>query len=367
MLDVRNGLFMGSISPEVASTPKEAVEVFMDACGMKANASPLFTVEAMPLGETDDKTWIDAQLNNIPNVSAIRRLKKPTFGTSGNYRGMPIDVVRRGQSIDPAELNLRFAERARNGYPILQQVSQERGVKTPPLQIGINTLDLALFSLRFGAKKHLDAFVEATRREAHEAWEATGGNVVFLIETPCATILANLARGHQSLINWFAGALLKIVQALPKGAKWGFHFCYGDLSNSSIGDHGKLAETLQLYRWIYRPEWSVKMIDHILHHLERYGYIPSFIQYPLAYGKRAPSLNPADYAAYRKAYVPEGTNVYAGAIHYRRSSSVLVPLYSMLDDVFGQRVGVSSSCGWGRHNARQMYRCVRNMQLVAAA
>ena len=366
MSSVRNGLFIGSISPEAATTPWTALDVFMNACGMRKDASAQFHVPAMPLGETDDSSWVDAQLDNVGKVSAIRRLKKSTFGASGNYRGMPVDIVRRGQTINPDELNLRFAERATAGYPILEQASRQRGVETPPLQIGINTLDLALFSLRFGAKKHLGAFIEATRREAYEAWTITGGNVFFLVETPCATILSNLTRGHQPLMDWFTGAILKIVRALPANSEWGFHFCYGDLSNSSIGDHGRLAEALQLYRLIYRPEQSVKMINQILYCLEDDGLSPSLIQYPLAYGKRPPSLDPYDYLPYRAAYVPKGTDVYAGAIHHGRSTDVLIPLYTVLDDVFGQQVGVSSSCGFGRHTAAQMQSCLRSMQVVAS-
>ena len=366
MTGVRNGLYIGSISPEAATTPRTALDIFMNSCGMRDGRPTQFNVPAMPLGETDSTAWVDAQLDSIGKVGAIRRLKKSTFGVSGNYSGIPVDIVRRGHTIDPDELNLRFAERAAVGYPILEQASNDRGVTTPPLQIGINTLDLALFSLRFGAKKHLDAFIEATRRETHEAWEVTQGNVFFLIETPCATILANLFRGYQPLIDWFTDALVKIIKALPKGAEWGFHFCYGDLGNSSIGDHGRLAETLQLYRLIYRPEQSVRMINHVLYCLEDDGLRPSLIQYPLAYGKRPPSLNPQDYRAYRATYIPEGTDVYAGAIHHARSADVLIPLYTILDEVFGQRVGVSSSCGYGRHTAVQMYDCLKRMQQVAA-
>lgn len=366
MSHVRNGLFIGSVSPEAATTPWTALDIFMNACGMRKGTSPQFHVPAMPLGETDDSSWVDAQLDNVGKVSAIRRLKRSTFGKSGNYSGIPIDIVRRGHAINPDELNLRFAERAAVGYPILEQASRQRGIDTPPLQIGINTIDLALFSLRFGAKKHLDTFIEATRREAHEAWEIAGGNVFFLIEMPCATILSNLSRGSQPLIDWFTNALLKLVRSLPKGAEWGFHFCYGDLSNSSIGDHGWLAENLELYRLIYRPKWSTKMINSILSAMEQEGLIPTLVQYPLAYGKRAPSLNPDDYIAYRNIYVPEGTDVYAGAIHHGHSADVLVPLYAMLDEVFGRRVGVSSTCGYGRHSAVQMLSCLKSMQIVAS-
>lgn len=363
---VRNGLYIGSISPEIATTPTSALNVFMDGCGMGNGLPQQFNVPAIPLGETDDSSWVDAQLDNVGKVSAIRRLKRASFGRTGNYGGIPIDVVRRGQTVNPDELNLRFAERAGVGYPILQQVSEERGIVTPPLQIGINTLDLALFSLRFGAKKHLSAFIEATRREAHEAWEITGGNVFFLIETPCATILSNLTRGYWPLINWFTEALTQVVKALPKEAKWGFHFCYGDLSNSSIGDHGRLAERLKLYQLIYRPEWSRKMISFILYMMEHDGLVPALVQIPLALGKRPPSLSPDDYVAYRGMHIPSSTEVYAGAIHHGRSADVLVPLYKMLDEVFGRRVGVSATCGFGRHSAPQMMSCLKSMQVVAA-
>ncbi len=362
----RSGLFMGSISPHVARDPATAINAFMDVAGMPPNETDdSFHVPAIPLGETDDSNWAAQQLDALRGVSALRRLKKSTFGTTGNYMGMPIDIVRSGQHIDPSEINLFFAERAQNGYPILQTISKQRGITTPRMQLGINTIDIAIFSLRTGAADELDAFVEATRREAHTAWEATSGNIFYLIETPCATILANMLRGKESLIRWFAQALEKIICALPKDAAFGFHFCYGDLSNSSIGDLGTLAESLNLYKLIYKPEYSVKMISFVLRYLESKGLVPEFVQIPFAFGKRPPSLKPEDYEEYRHTYIPSGVMVYGGAVHHGLFTEDVCLLYPTFDEIFNQLVGFSNSCGWGRHTAAEMETCVRHMQRVA--
>lgn|GEM_PF-6785187 len=355
---MRDGMFIGSISPQATRNPHTAIGIFMDA-------SRTFDVPAIPTGETGDSNWAKEQLDKHNDVTALRRWKKSTFGTSGNYRGMPVYTVRHGQHIDPDELDLCFEQRAKEGYPVLQAVSEERNIETPRFQLGINTLDIALFALRQQANQELDAYVEVTRRQAEAAYEITGGNIFYLIETPCATILANIFRGKEWIIDWFCRALTRIVQALPKGAAWGFHFCYGDLSNSSIGDHGKLAETLEVYRWIYKPKYSVKMISRILRYLEDRGLVPELAQIPLAFGKRPPSLDIDDYHEYDSLYVPEGVALYAGAIHHSRQTDELCKLYPKLDDIFEyDDLGVSNSCGFGRSTAEQMFRCLDHMKQI---
>ncbi|TDQ00391.1 hypothetical protein [Labedaea rhizosphaerae] len=360
--DPREGLFIGSISPAATTDTAEAVEIFLNAARPPAGPFPL---PAVPLGETDDANWVDAQLGSLDKVPALRRIKRSTFGKTGNYTGIPMYVRRRGQHIDPDDLDLRMVTRVEAGYPVLREVAARHDLPVPRLQLGVNTLDLAIFGLRTGVRSELDAFVEATRRETHAAWERTGGNMFFLVETPVATIMANMFRGRQSLLNWLATALDKVVGALPTGASWGFHFCYGDLSNSSIGDHGTLAERLRLYKLIYHPAYSVKMINTVLRLVADKGRAPELVQVPLALGKRPPSLDPADYRAYREMFVPEGTKVFGGAIHYERSTEELIRLFHTLDDVFGQRVGMSNSCGFGRHDAAQMQACLDHMGPVA--
>lgn len=364
----RDGLYIGSISPGVATTVRDAVTVFTSPLVKAAAGEPGgYQLPAVPMGETDDPNWVDAQLACLDQVSALRRVKRSTFGRSGNYRGIPIYLRRRGAQIDPDELNLRFADRVNAGYSTYVEVCKERGIDVPRLQLGINTLDLAFFGLRADARTQLGAFVERTRREVAEAWEVTGGNLLLLVETPCATILANMFRGSRWILDWLAASLEALVSSFPAEAPWAFHFCYGDLSNSSLGDHGRFAETLGFYRLLYKPEYSVKMANHVLRRLEGRGLVPEFVQYPLALGKRPPSVIPADYAAFRNAYLPNGTRAYGGAIHSARSTEELRGIYGVLDDIFGHQVGMSSSCGYGRQTGAQMNRCLDHMAKLAAA
>ncbi len=360
-VEARKGLFVGSVPRAIAEGDEATINFLMDACGM--GGGPIrdaFSVPSVPLAE--DPAWVYWQLVKLGAVPTLRIWRQPTFGSTGNYRGMPLFT---GKTIDPDKLDLLFASRVKDGYPVLQDVSKKRGVPTPRLQVGINSLDVAIFGLGLGAKKHLEAFVEATRRETAEIYKRTKGNVFFLVETPCATVLANLSRGDKRIIDWFTYALGRIIAALPEGAAWGFHFCYGDLSNSSIGDHGWLAETLKLYKLLYKPEFTVKLINTLLQNLEKKGYVPELIHIPLAFGKRPPSLAIEDYAAYRNLRIPEGVQIYAGAIHHSRWANELVTLYPKLDEVFDQRVGKATACGLARHTVPQTMGCLEAYRRVA--
>jgi hypothetical protein len=368
MAQPRDGLFVGSIAKGAAVDTAAAVEIFTEACRHEAeDGRGPFEAPAIPLGEVDDSNWVDAQLACMDKVTSVRRLKRSTFGTNNNYTGMPAYRVRRGQRINPDELDLRYVTRVREGYPAFQQVYRDKEIDLPRVQVGISTVDMALFALRWGAKKQLDAFIEATRRETAEVYELTEGNVFFFVETPCAIILSSMFQGRDSVVGWFATTFDKVVSALPEGAGWGFHFCYGDLDNSSIGDHGRLASGLQLRKLIYKPERTVKVVNAMLHRVEDSGHVPELVHYPFALGKRPPSLDAGDYEAYRQAYVPEGTKVFAGAIHSERTVDELNGLYPVLDDVFGKRVGMANSCGYGRHTPQHMFECMDRMSHVAYA
>ncbi|MFD5824354.1 hypothetical protein [Lentzea sp. NPDC060358] len=357
-VEARDGLFIGSISPEVTTDAAGAAELFTEAARS-------FRLPAVPLGETDDPNWVLEQLGALEAVPALRRLRRGNAARTGNYTGITTYVRRRGHHVDPGDLDLRIATRVDAGFPVLREVAERQGVPVPRLQVGVNTLDLAVFGLGFGVRSELGAFVEATRRETLAAWERTGGNVFFLVETPVAIVLANLARGHGGVLNWLAGALERVVGALPAGAPWGFHFCYGDLGNNSIGDHGAVAERLGLHRLLYRPAHSVRMIGTVLRRLAESGHVSELVHVPLALGKRPPSLASEDYEAYRAMVVPEETKVFAGAIHHGRSTEELVALYRVLDDVFGRRVGMANSCGLGRHSADQVHVCLGHMRALA--
>lgn len=364
IVDPRPGLFIGSTTYQIKDT-KVAMDRFADPLTRRRTKDAgSFKIPALPHGETSDSHWVDEQLGQLDGVSAFRKIKPSTFGRTENYLGIPFYVAKKGQIADVNEIDLLLYKRALHAYPIFQTVCKERGVEGQRLQIGINTIDLLIFGLWTGAPKQLDAFIERTRREAQQIWELTGGNVFFLIESPTATIMANLFRGKEKVLKWYAEAFAKLIQALPAGAGWGFHFCDGRLGGDALGDQGILKK-MALHKAIYKPEYTVQMNNYVIRYLEAKGLIPELVQYPLALGSRVPSLDVNDYAAFRGIYLPEATQAYAGAISAKLEFWQQKILFLILDEIFGQRVGMSCTCGHGSDDLATMRACIDLMCRVA--
>lgn len=356
MMEARDGMVVGSTSYEIKDT-KRAVQLFARESLKRPRTkdSGPFKLVAMPFGEVEDSHWVDRQLGRLALVSALQRLIKGKFGKTEKYRHMPHYRVRRGMQIDPLELDFFFAERVREGLPILQEVVEEDGLEGQRVQVGINTLDLLVFGLKWAARKpeNLKPFIERTRMETREIWERTDGKVLFLIEIPSLTILANFLRGKDGLLDWYAEALIELIGALPQGAPHAFHFCDGRLGGNAVGDHGPL-KWLGVTDRLYRAEYTVKMSNTVLHKLEMAGFTPEFVQYPFARGALPPSLNLENYLPFREAYIPEGTKVFAGAVSPRRTFEELHLLFLVFDWIFRQRVGMSATCGYGSDSLEDM-------------
>jgi hypothetical protein len=357
MGEPRPCLYIGSTSYDV-STPREAIAYFTEPLtSSRDEADGPIPAPAIPTGETTDHNWVSRQLAQFDHIRAFRRLKRGTFGESGRYWGIPAYVARKGQVADVDDINLLLADRARDEFPVWQAVCAEAGLGDQRFQVGINVVEILLFALRFGAKKQLEPFIEANRREAAAIWELTGGKAFFLVETPTATILANMTRGNRALLDWYATTFERLLRTLPDGAGWGFHFCDGRLGGRAIGDHG-IFRALGVRKILYKTRYTVAMSNHILRHLEDAGLTPELAQYPLALGDRAPSLDVRDHADYRDLHIPDGMRVYAGAVSDKLSFDEHARLYQALDDVVGQRVGMATTCGFGSSDLAAMKHCL---------
>jgi hypothetical protein len=357
-------LLIGSISPDIATTGKEAMEHFV-AKLLKRKENPV-SLPALATGETDDSMWSAKQLEGVGDVAAVKRLWRGNFTRTGRYTGAPVMFRRPGRQILVEELDLKFTPRAAKAYPLFEQVKAEQNLdENTRMQVGINTLDILILGLRTAARTEVDVFIERTRREAQQIWELTSGNVFFLVEMPTATIMTNLLRNNKVLQNWLVRAYVKLIKALPAQSRWGIHFCHGRVGNSALFDNGVITETLQLRKLVYNPQRTVNFSNQLIQSLAESQLTPELVHYTMNLGKRPPTMDTAHYQAYRHIELPQETTVFAGAIHYRRETEDLVSLYRNFDKIFQRQVGVATYCGFGSMSGEQTDRCLDLMSSVA--
>ncbi len=366
-MPARPGLYIGSTSYEVNDI-ETALRHFAGPLLIQSGGTHnQFPLAALPLGEVSDHHWVDEQLAQFDNISAFKKLKKSTFGTSENYLGMPAYSPRSGMDVDPSQINLLYADRVYEGYPIFQRVCTDNYLGRQRLQVGINLIDVLIFALRNHAGDYLDVFIERARQEMDEVWRLTEGNAFFLIETPSFTIMTSTGIRNETLVNWFTNAFAKLLHALPSGAPWGFHFCNGRLGGRALLDQG-FTRLINASRWGFHPNYMVSSTNTLLSTLEEWGFVPELVQIPFTMGwERPPSQNREDYEPYRNLYIPSTTQVYAGIVNPFLNYQQHEMLFRWLDDVFGQRVGMSSTCGFGSSSIDVMRYCISTMTHLAYA
>lgn len=319
-------------------------------------------------GEVTDPNWVDEQLKQFQRISAFLTLKKGNFGETLSYFGIPAYMTKPGQIANPDQINLLYADRAAQNWPIIKKKAPgER------MQVGINVIDLLIFGLRKGADRQLESFIEAAKREMERIWKLTGGRAFFLLETPTLTILSNATRNKPELMQWYLKAFKKLIAVIPKGAGWGFHFCYGRLGGNALGDHG-LLQLIGIPQRVYHLDETVSMNNFMLHGLEEEGMIPEVVQYPLIFGtKKPPILDPGFYNPFGKLYVPRKTEIYAGLISPHLQLPQQVDLIHTMDKKLKmanrpqERVYLAGTCGWGSSTLKEMLQGHRLMQHAAYA
>lgn len=360
----RKGFFVGSVSHEVR-TITDAVTFFVSGATGKFNqeGGP-FLVPAIPLGEVSDSRWLVEQLRQFKSIDGLRQIKPSTFDRSERYVGLPFYVPSPRHPVEPDQVNLLLHDRAQDGWPILRQVCEECQVADYRLQVGVNFVDMVVFSILWGRDAVLKAFTQKFREEAHAIWQLTGGKAFFLIEAPSVTILSQFTRASTKLLDWYARTFLEVLKALPEGAGWGFHFCDGRLGGKSPLDN-RLTRGLRIDQPLYNPVHVVTMSNTLLAFLRQAGFVPELVHYPLARGNRPPSLDLNTYAPFRGLRVLPETTIYAGAIHPALTHMEQRQLFDDLDGIFGQRVGMAATCGWGSNKLSDMMRGMHLMRAIA--
>ena len=381
--EARKALDIGSVShelPKIFETTPEAMRYALEL-GLECLTLPRdeeaqsgpFQKVAAANGELWDSNWVDEQLQQLDKVRGLVTLRKGNFGKSLSYWGIPAYAHVPGREINVGDINLLFKDRLSQVHPEFVKVLKEPGLVTalkehglsrPRLQVGVNTIDLVTFALRRGIRKHLDVFIEATRRELQAIWELTGGNMFILVEAPVLNILANATRNDPKLMEWYLKAFRKLIAAFPKGCPWGFHFCNGRLGGNALGNHGVL-KTLGAAEYIYHSEETVKMSNFMLEGLEKAGFVPDVVHYPHALGSLAPFTDEKHFAPFRYLYLNGKTEYYGGAVSHLLDLKQHKDVYQMQDDILNmrdrpqKRAGVAPTCGWGSSPLWVMFREMR--------
>jgi hypothetical protein len=291
--DARPGLLVGS-APRTFGSHKEVMHYFVTNLPRAPHRGHNGPISLVGLPYRQDPSWSGEQLKYIGQLPAVDVLWRGRYPEIDRYLAAPI--MRLKGYIQPNELDLGFARHTRQAYRGFTDVCEQYKLEIP-LQVGVNTIDIMLLAFRFGAKKALDTFVERTRQEVEKIWNLTGGNVVFMLETPMANLLTNLTRGYKPILKWFAHAFARLVTAFPPSARWGFHFCWGRVGNSALLDSDIVASSLNLYK-LYDFRWMVLLANTLHDAIAKAGRTPSFVHLPLCIGKRQPLLNPADYEVF---------------------------------------------------------------------
>ena len=357
---LRHALCVGSTSREVATTHR-ALEIFSEYL-LPAEA-PL-AMPALAGGEIGDHMWSKRQLDGIAKLSGVTEIRPGKFELTGRYIDAPLMKLEKAATISASELDLFFTQRVREAYGPFRRYCSKNKIDLP-LLVGVNTIDILLLSLWFDREQLLDVFIERTKQELSEIWKMTNGNVVFLIESPMATILANLTESslakliphRDRFMQWLIEAFLKLLQTLPEGAKWGFHFCFGRVGNKAMFEKTRGI--------VYDAERTVNFSNRLFTFLAKEGFTPTFVHYPFRFGRLAPSLRAKDYNAFRNIQLPKSVLVFAGAIDPSLQPKDQLAVYEILDDVFGRTVGVAATCGYGSMTLQEMIASLALMYEVA--
>jgi hypothetical protein len=378
----RDGFFVGSTSKDINNI-EEAMRHFLMPLLLEYDGTKgPFRIPAFPWGEMDHH-WVAEQLRALRNVSWLKEVRVGKFDETENYTDIPRFKIRKDKEIRIEDLNLLFLDRARVAWPILQKICKEHGITDYYLEIGINTVDLACFGLWHQAVRYMDPFIEKTGIEMEEIWKLTGGRVKFVVEAPMLQVLAAFTRGNRVVLGWYTKQIVKLVSIFPELALWYLHECNGRLKGDAMIDQG-------VFRWLFKgplnwgpfkygPRHAVRAHNILMYALKRMqrklkkkkGWraakkmMPAGVQFPFAFGSRAPSLNRKDYESYRKAYIPKGVKVFAGAISAKLTLEQLTMLFHWFDEIFDQRTGMSSTCGHGSNDTKTMDAEIEQMTYIA--
>jgi hypothetical protein len=149
-----------------------------------------------------------------------------------------------------------------------------------------------------------------------------------------------------------ARGVANLARNAPEGARFGVHLCLGDLNHRALGRLSDVAPLVALANAI-GSLWPV-------------GRPLEYVHAPFAAAEQAPPASPEWYSALRKLRLPADTRFVAGIAHEDQELTVQRGLVSMLDELIGDRVGVSTSCGLGRRTPEAAAKALDRVRELSA-
>ncbi len=309
-------------------TARQAMSTAMDLLGPR--------LRSLPDGETGDRrNWIQfivEQLRAHPDLELARE------GDWSDYDSTPRFRVRCGRRLFGATLDLGHVAAVRETFPAFEKVRHEAVRSDLAFQQGIpSDLDLALFSLGLrGALRNRRAFTEATLIEIRQIVALSGPDTLFQVEMPAELVLLARApsRIRTSLARLLAHGVARMAAGAPMGTRFAVHLCLGDMNNRALGLMDDVLPIVLLANDL-TARWPADRPLELVH-------------VPFAAADHPATTDPRFYAPLERISLPEHVRLAAGFVHEAQPMEDQFRIRSMVEDLIGRPVVISSACGLGR-------------------
>jgi hypothetical protein len=293
-------------------------------------------LRSLPDGETGQRrNWI---LSIVEAMRSHPDLELRREGDWSDYDRTPRFRVRRGHRLFGATLDLGHVDAVRETLPTFLEARAATGRDDLAFQQGVpSDLDLALFALGpVGALRRRRAFTEATLVEVREIAALAGPGTLFQIEMPAELVL--LARApapvRPLLARLLAGGTARLAAGAPPGTRFAVHLCLGDMNNRAFGTMGDVGPLVLLANALAEAWPDGRPLE--------------LVHAPFAAADRPAPTDPAFYAPLHDLRLPAGVRFAAGFVHEAQALEDQRRIRTIVEDLLGQPVVVSSACGLGR-------------------
>ncbi len=327
---------VGSIP--VAST-KEALTLLEEELGDR-----LAPTVPEPDGQWVRICRVVESLREHPQLELVRD------GAWTDYSDLPTFRVRRGRRLQWIELGyLEAFERSQmeaKGFTIARGRASQIGIPSPA----------SLAYVAFGrspakAARRVAPFRDATIREIAAIHTQADGEVVFQLDL--AAELAMVTRlplaGRELAAERLAAEVLRLVNAAPRGGRFGLHLCLGDLASNALVDPPTAGPAVLLANAIMASWPQARSLE--------------YVHVGLAPAAKAPRLDPDYYAPLQTLWIPPEVRFIGGFVHEKRSRDELVMIRDELEHLLSRKIDVAAACGLG---SRDLELARTNIQLALA-
>lgn len=292
----------------------------------------------LPDGETGNrKDWIGRIVENLRHHPDLELTKE---GDWSDYESTPAFKVKKGHQFTSVDLD--YFEHFESSWPEFQEVRSNLGRSDLAFQVGIpGPIDVAFSAFGFnpvGGLRNVKPFEEATVSEIRKIHEAAGREIVYQLEIPIEIELVNRipAPARSAGAAQLAKKVLRVVEESPRGTRWGFHLCVGDMNNESFSKLSDVGPAVDLANGLMSRFPSDRSLE--------------FVHMPLAHGSIPPATDPKFYAPLMDLRLPPAVRFIAGYAHEQQSIEDQENVRNIIEVMVGDSVDVAASCGLGRRD-----------------